>query len=126
VPAGPWKWTRVPPNASGGTGGEALVGADGRWAWSESGFGFIETANPAVKSLLAAAWQLTGVGDDYFAHIVRVNAELARGRFLLAQRVMDLTGEAHREVMASIGVELPPVRVQHVTEEEAADLGEDE
>lgn len=59
VPAGPWAWQRVMPDASRGSGGEALVGADGRWVvWGEQGYGVLDFANSAVKELLAAAWQL--------------------------------------------------------------------
>lgn len=56
---------------------------------------------------------------------MQVNADLAHDRLLLAQRVMELTGKSHRDVMASIGVTFPPLRVQHLTEEEAAGPEED-
>ncbi|MGN6131233.1 MAG: hypothetical protein ACTHOK_12925 [Nocardioidaceae bacterium] len=60
LPPGPWAWRAVTPfSASLPDTGQALVAADGSWvAWSESGYGTVETSHPAVKDLLARAWEL--------------------------------------------------------------------
>lgn len=64
LPAGPWRWECVVPDAPPRSPtetqaqGEALVAADGTWlVWAESGYGSPDV-HPAVKDLLADAWRL--------------------------------------------------------------------
>ena len=64
VPPAPWAWQRVAPQPAEGSKpiseqrGEALVASDGTWLiWAESGY-IAPEVHPAVKDLLARAWQL--------------------------------------------------------------------
>lgn len=73
LPPGPWAWREVTPfSASTPYAGEALVAGDGGWiAWSESGYGVVETSHPAVKELFARAWALAAapkVAGHLFTH----------------------------------------------------------
>ena len=101
LPPGPWVWREVTPfSASRPDTGQALVAADLSWvAWCESGYGTVETSHPAVKELLARAWELAAAPTRHlFTHDPRehpvdcLDAVLHELAF-----EKDLTGQERRE-----------------------------